>query len=60
MYIILQKERENHSKTISQKLMWASMGFFENFQLPKMQFPPSLLPLKQVRCNSYDPSLFLR
>ena len=41
MYIILQKERENHSKTISQKLMWASMGFFENFQLPKMQFPPA-------------------
>ena len=44
----------------SQELMWASMGFCENFQLPKMQFPPSLLPPKQVRCNSYDPSLFLR
>ena len=36
------------------------MGFCENFQLAKMQFPSSLLPPKQVRCNSYDPSLFLR
>ena len=32
------------------------MGFSENFLFPKMQFPSSLLPPKQVRCNSYDPS----
>ena len=54
------KKTWNPFQKPSQELMWASMGFFENFQLPKMQFPPSLLPPKQVRCNSYDPSLFLR